>query len=361
MVNPANADRLITAANLGIALESRDVERIGMAPGAWYPAAGNTGIYVSIMQPNLIAPAILQSYRSLVNTLDNVEASSLVYLIAFDLDRFELGFALGTEHPQVNWSDHLLPQMRDSRLPGPDGIGSIAPLVSTGLISPENGRRTVATFTGGFKRTHGAFRYGDLALGNHGSHYGFIENGVVFSKLQPGLATIFMPNDGSIEMKTWMESDNPLLIGIRFARQNGVPLIETGAPGQLVARWGPGNWSGSEDEKLRTIRAGVGIQIGQGKRFLIYAVFSDATPSAMSRVFQAYQCNYAMLTDMNALEHTYLAVYRRSGSEMSVEHLLSGMSVLDKSESGEVVPRFLGYPDNRDFFYVMRRDREIKR
>jgi hypothetical protein len=361
MVNPANADRLITAANLGIALESRDVERIGMAPGAWYPAAGNTGIYVSIMQPNLIAPAILQSYRSLVNTLDNVEASSLVYLIAFDLDRFELGFALGTEHPQVNWSDHLLPQMRDSRLPGPDGIGSIAPLVSTGLISPENGRRTVATFTGGFKRTHGAFRYGDLALGNHGSHYGFIENGVVFSKLQPGLATIFMPNDGSIEMKTWMESDNPLLIGIRFARQNGVPLIETGAPGQLVARWGPGNWSGSEDEKLRTIRAGVGIQIGQGKRFLIYAVFADATPSAMSRVFQAYQCNYAMLTDMNALEHTYLAVYRRSGSEMSVEHLLSGMSVLDKSESGEVVPRFLGYPDNRDFFYVMRRDREIKR
>ena len=205
-----------------------------MTPGAWYPAAGNAGVYVSVMQPNLVAPAILQSYRSLVNTLDNVEASSLVYLIAFDIDQFELGFALGTEYPGVGWSDHLLPQMRDSRLPGPDGIGSIAPLVSTGLISPENGRRTVATFTGGFKRTHGAFRYGDLALENHGSHYGFIENGVVFSKLQPGLATIFMPNDGSIEMKTWMEPDNSLLSGIRFARQNGVPLIEVTA---LRANW----------------------------------------------------------------------------------------------------------------------------
>jgi len=26
----------------------------------------------------------------------------------------------------------------------------------------------------------------------------------------------------------------------------------------------------------------------------------------MARVFQAYQCGYAMLLDMNALEHTYL-------------------------------------------------------
>ena len=361
LVNPENGDRLIKAANLGIALESREAGRKGMAPGAWYPAAGNPGIYVSVIQPNLVAPAIFQSYRSLVNTLDSVEGSSLVYLVAFDIDQFELGFALGTEHPEVNWSDHLLRQMRDSRLPGPDGIGSIAPLVSTGLISPENGRRTVATFTGGFKRPHGAFRYGDLALENHGSHYGFIENGVVFSKLQPGLATIFMPNDGEIEMKTWMESDNSLLPGIRHARQNGVPLIESGVPGQLVARWGLGNWSGSADEKLRTIRAGAALQMSRGKRFLIYAVFSDATPSVMARVFQAYQCNYAMLTDMNALEHTYLAVYRRSGAEMSVEHLLTGMSALDKSESGQVVPRFLGYPDNRDFFYVMRRDKEIKR
>jgi hypothetical protein len=31
------------------------------------------------------------------------------------------------------------------------------------------------------------------------------------------------------------------------------------------------------------------------------------------------------------------------------------MSVLDKSAGDEVIPRFLGYPDNRDFFYVMRR------
>jgi hypothetical protein len=69
-----------------------------------------------------------------------------------------------------------------------------------------------------------------------------------------------------------------------------------------------------------------------------------------------------MLLDMNALEHTYLAYYRRSGSEPAVDHLLKGMSVLDQSVGGQIVPRFLAYPDNRDFFYVMQRNaKEVKR
>jgi len=354
------ADRVLASSNLGIDLEGPD--RNGMTPGAWYAASGTTGVYVSILQPNLIDPAILQSYKTTVNNLDSIEASALSYLIAFDLDRFELGYALGTEHPQVGWSDHMLEQMRDPKLPGPDGIGNISPLIATGLVSPQDAPKTVATFTGGFKREHGAFKYGDLALQNHGSHYGFIENGVVFSKLQAGLATILVLDDGSVEMKTWSEADNRLLARIRHARQNGVPVIEfdeaskSAIPGRLVNRWGPGNWSGSEEVKLRTMRSGAALQTNHGKRFLIYAVFSDATPSAMARIFQAYRCDYAMLLDMNALEHTYLALYRRSGPQMFVNHLLKGMSELDKSTAGELVPRFLGYPDNRDFFYVTRRN-----
>ena len=163
-IDPQYADRQVTPWNLGIALEPTDSEKTGMTPGAWYAAAANAGIYVGIIQPNFIAPAILQSYRSVANNLDSVEAPSLCYLIAFDLDQFELGYALGTEHPQVNWSDRVMGQMKNPRLPGPDGIGSISPLISTGLIAPDNGRRTVATFTAGFKRQHGAFRYGELAL-----------------------------------------------------------------------------------------------------------------------------------------------------------------------------------------------------
>ena len=158
-------------------------------------------------------------------------------------------------------------------------------------------------------------------------------------------------------MKTWTEADNKLLARIRYARQNGVPLIESGAPGRSWWRAG-GRETGPARKTKNCARSapGVALQKSQGKRFLIYAVFSDATPSAMARVFQAYQCNYAMLIDMNALEHTYLARLSPVGQRnCRWITCLKGMSVLDKSAAGEVVPRFLGYPDNRDFFYVMRR------
>jgi hypothetical protein len=359
-IDPKYADRLTTPSDLGLALVS--TEPAGMRPGAWYSASGNPGIYVSLIEPELIDAVILESNKATVNALDATEASALCYLVAFDLDHFDLAYALGTEHPSVDWSDHIQPGIKDPRLLGPDGIGTISPLISTGLIGPEYARRTVATFTGGFKREHGAFKYGEFASKNYGSHYGFLENGVVFSKLQPGLATIFVLDDGSVQMKSWEAQDDQILAKIKYARQNGVPLVEfdersqSTVPGQLVNRWGPGNWSGSEDMKLRTIRSGAALQWNGKKRFLIYAVFSDATPSAMARVFQAYRCHYGMLLDMNALEHTYLALYRRAGSQLFVDHLINGMSQVEKSDSNGPVPRFLGYPDNRDFFYVMRRN-----
>jgi hypothetical protein len=360
MIDPKYAGRALTPSGLGIPLDNA---RTGVAPGVWYSASGNPGVYVSLIEPQLVDGSILESYKGLVSPLDSVEASSLCYLVAFDLDRFDLGYGLGTEHPSVEWSDHIQPAMKDSKLPGPDGIGTIAPLVATGMVSPESVRKTVGTFTGGYKRMHGAFKSGDLATKNHGSHYGFAVNGVVFSKLESGLATIFVLDDGSVQMKTWNLQDDAELPKIKHARQNGVPLVEfddkaqATVPGRLVNKWGPGNWSGSEEMKLRTIRAGAALLTNGKKRFLAYAVFSDATPSAMARVFQAYRCNYAMHLDMNALEHTYLALYRRVGSQLFVDYLLSGMNAVDKMDSGEAVPRFLGYPDNRDFFYLMRKDR----
>ena len=358
-IDPKYAGRVLTPSGIGVTLEN---VHNGVAPGAWYSASGNPGVYVSLIEPQLVDGAILESYKALVNPLDSVEASSLCYLVAFDLDRFDLGYELGTEHPSTEWSEHIQPAMKDPKLPGPDGIGTVAPLVPTGMVSPASVSKTVATFTGGFKRLHGAFKSGELATKNHGSHYGFAEDGVVFSKLEPGLATVFVLDDGSVQMKTWDAQDDSILPKIRHARQNGVPVVEfdekseATVPGRFVSKWGPGNWSGSEEQKLRTIRAGTALLSNGRKRFLIYAVFSDATPSAMARVFQAYRCRYGMHLDMNALEHTYLALYRRTGSQLFVDYLLSGMSEVDKTASGGEVPRFLGYPDNRDFFFVMRRD-----
>ncbi|MFO1056426.1 MAG: hypothetical protein U1E53_05600 [Dongiaceae bacterium] len=357
---PGAEGRTAAATELGIALAEGDPGRLGF--GRWYPAAAAPGIAVSVMEPDLIAPAILASDGGRANRLDAVEGAALDTLVAFDLSRYTLGFALGTDHPRVGWSDRPPEAVRDPALPGPDGIGSIAPLVATGMADPGTAGSAVATFIGGFKRAHGAFRYGPLSQVNNGSHYGFVEQGVVLSKLQPGLATVYVLTDGSVGMKSWTTADDALLPRLRFARQNGVALVERDAagtilPGALVASWGPGNWSGSAQGELRSVRGGACLQQAAGRTFLIYGFFSTATPSAMARIFQAYGCEYAMLLDMNALEHTYAAVYARRGGRLEIQHLVRGMAEVDQSAGGEPAPRFLAYPDNRDFFWVAPRSR----
>jgi hypothetical protein len=360
-LDPAQKNRLVDSTQLGIQAQLPGTGK--MTLGDWYAASGIPGVFISLVYVGAIAPEILHSYGTLVTAVDNLEAGALVYLVAFDLGQFDLKFALGTEHPRVEWSEHMLDQMRDKSIPGPDGIGTAAPLVNTGLVNPRYASRAVAAFAGGFKRAHGAFMYGALAYRNRGSHYGFIEEGIVFSRLQPMLSTVCVLDDGRVDLMTWTDGENRLLPKIRYARQNGVPIItgldvakQIPIPGRLVSRWGEGNWSGSEDRKLRTLRAGAALQRAGGRRFLIYALFTGATPSAMVRVFQAYRCVYAMHLDMNALEHTYLAVYQRQGTGVSVEYLIRGMSVVDDVAKGQSVPRFLGYADNRDFFYLLRKE-----
>ena len=359
-VDPAQAGRSVVPEHLGINLVAPASGDLAL--GHWYAVRDFPGIFLSIMQPGAIAHEVAASHPGRTHPLDEVESRSLDDLVAFDLDRFELGFVLGTEHPRLDWSSRPPEFVRDEALPGPDGFATAAPLVTTGMVGPWQVGRTVAAFTGGFKREHGAFKYGDLAATNHGSHYGFVEEGVVFSKLQPGLATLFVLRDGAVRMKTWTADDDRLLPVIRYARQNGVPLVEpdpaTGepAPGGLVASWGRGNWSGSSEGELRALRAGVCLLETAMTRFLVYGYFSTATPSAMARVFQAYGCRYAIHLDMNALEHTYLALYGRVGDQLEFQHLIPGMFEVDRSFDGEVVPRWIGFPDNRDFFFLTRRD-----
>lgn len=362
LVDGEVADRSVITALHGFALSGTKPGQ--MTVGLWYPVVGLPDVYVSAIQPKVISDAILDGPGK-TNALDSVELRATDYMVAFDLDEFEIGFALGTDHPGLGWSTRPPYSVHVGGMPGPDGVDSPKPLTVLGMVSPASTDRTIAAFTAGFKRQHGAFKYGDYASVNFGMHYGFIEQGVILSKLQPNLSTLYVLNDGTIEMKTWQEEDNALLKQIRFARQNGVPLLETdtetglGVPGDRVTQWGAGNWSGSAEAKLRTLRAGACIQEADGKRFLVYGYFSTATPSVMARTFQAYGCKYAMLLDMNALEHTYLALYVRHDGEVHIEHLHPGMSAVDKKASdGNLIPRFIGFPDNRDLFYVMRREDE---
>ncbi len=336
----------------------------GMEAGAWYAVQDAPGIYSSVMQPGMISEDIL-SRSGETNWLDGVESRADVYLVAFDMSHFEIGYEVGTDHPSFEWSSRPHGAGRNWNIPGPDGFSRPDPLVMVGMLSPSLTDRVAATFTGGYKRDHGAFRYGDLATFNHGHHYGFMVNGTVLSRLWPGLSTIYVTEDGTFGMTTWtQELNDELLPHLRFARQNGVALInpdpETGegVPGDRVTQWGAGNWSGSADAQLRTLRAGSCLREVNGRQFLLYAYFSTATPSAMARTFQAYQCDYAMLMDMNSQEHTYMALYPENEDSdwIEAEHLVRGMAAVDQDTRNGTIPRFVGFADNRDFFYLLRRE-----
>ncbi len=358
LINDEYADIYLKPARLGLELELDQPD--SLLAGRWYKVKDQPGVFVSVLQPKLIVPELISKNENL-KAMDDIEAKALVYMVAFDIELFSIEFALGTEHPRLNWADRVVDKMKDSNQPGPDGIDSSYPLNRTGKISPVESNSIAATFTGGFKRAHGAFHQGSLALVNHGSHYGFIEEGVIFSSLQPGLATVLIYDDGFFNLKTWKQSDLKSQPSIRFARQNGIPLVDldpiTGLskPGDLVPYWSAGNWSGSARGLLRSLRAGLALHQSGDKRFIFYGYFSTVTPSTMARVFQAYQVSYAMLLDMNALEHTYLATYKREQQQFKVNHLVKDMNVLDKTSKGITIPRFIGFADNRDFFYLLRK------
>lgn len=358
-LDPKVVDAAFDPELLGLTL---DVDGGGsILVGRWYPVKNHAGVFAAGVTPGWVrAPG--PSPPTQIAPLDEVERNALTYLVAFDLEKLDLGFTLGTDHPRVGWSERAQPAVRVGAIPGPDGFADASPLVRAGRLRPDAVPRVVATFVGGFKRTHGAFRTGALSAVHRGTHYGFIEEGVVFSSLEDGLATLLVETSGTVRLETWSADNDSDLGDIRFARQNGVPLVERdangrGIPGSLITRWADGNWSGSQDRKFRTLRSGVCLQDSEAGRFLIYGYFSSVTPSAMARVFLAYDCDYALMLDMNALEHSYLAVYDRTASGgWLVQHVVEGMEVLDQTYQGQVVPRFVAYPDNRDFFYLTRKE-----
>lgn len=371
-MNEAEAGEVV--AILGSALLSRQpvmrsnlrVDLVGaesnqMQAGSWYAVQNAPGIYASVVQPGMVAQDLLRV--SGANGLDGVENGSDVHLWAFDMSRFDLRYEIGTSHPSVGWSPRPSGSGRNYSLPGPDGFDTLAPLNMTGMLNPVFMDRLAGIFAGGFKRDHGAWRLTDMAYTNHGHHYGFVVNGVVLSRLQPGLATLYVLQDGTVNMETWSDDLNTLLPHIRFARQNGTPLVELGPegtprPGRQVQSWMGGNWSGSAEAQLRTLRSGVCVRRVEGRQFLIYAVFMSVTPSGMARTFQAYQCDYGMLLDMNSLDLTYSAIYpREPGSpEFSIVHLDRRMSESDsRHRDGRPMGRFIEFSDNRDFFYLLRR------
>ncbi|MCB1331748.1 MAG: hypothetical protein KDK28_20785, partial [Maritimibacter sp.] len=124
---------------------------VGMQAGSWYKVEGSDGVFASVLQPGLIADEILRSGGA-ANGLDGTERNADVYLVAFDLSRYEIGYELGTDHPNLGWSSRPQRSGADYNLPGPDGFSTPAPLVRNGMLPPSLLPRVVAAWAGGFKR-----------------------------------------------------------------------------------------------------------------------------------------------------------------------------------------------------------------
>lgn len=360
-VDPAQASSACTPEFLAIATEAAEGK---MAYGQWYKAVHHPGVFVSVMKTSATEKAILESYPDRVEGLgkhDNKdrEADALVYLVAFDTAGFRFGYALGADHPRVDWSAHA-PADLEKKASGPDGFDTVSPLCRIGSIPPYEAPLAAGVFAGGFKREHGAFKFGPLSKVSHATHFGFMEQGTVFSRLQPKLATVWIGLDGAIDLLTWPENVSELFLKTWCVRQNGVPLIEgmdaTGLPipGVYVNQWGPGAWSGSQNGDFLTVRSAIALQQMGARRFVFYAYFTGATSNAMARVFQAYGCRYAMQLDLNSPGHCYMALYLRdaSGHVTGAEYLHKEMK--DANGSGGALC-FLQTNDARDFFYMLRK------
>ena len=342
-----------------LGLKTQNSEKSLLA-GKWYPLKNYPGVYAGMIMPGMVSRKIQKTHRDRVNTLDSVERKAVVYLVSFSLSKYTLGWGHGTDHPGVGWSRRAVRISKDNPY-GPDGFNKIKPLIPLGHTPPYLWSKIIGTFSGGFQKRHGAFRYGELSMTNKAHHYGFMENGVMLTSPTEGLASVIMYRDGNLELKRWTAQDNEKLPLIRHIRQNGVPLVHRdeggqGIPGKWVRHWSAGNWSGSAKKQLRTPRGAACLIETPEDNFLVYAYFSGATPSAMARVFQAYGCNAAIHLDMNSPGQAYASLFtpQDGGGSIDIELLTAKMYQYMGGKKDS--PRFFIKPDYKDFFYIMKRE-----
>ena len=338
-----------------------------VVPGEWYPTEANPGVSVSVIQPDMIDSSIMSSYSDRVKIDDKATTRSLGYLTSFDLDQVSLGYVVGANQPNQTWANPPAKINSDeeaykkeradrNKLGGPDGVGNARPLHMNGLVPPYDVKNTISSFNAGYQRYDMVMVSGALAERNQSSHWGFVQNGVVLSKLQPGLATTVVYTDGTVDMLTWPEDDSKLRARVKDARQNSMALIEgydqskhQSIPGIAVAgaHIGDANWAATTPR----LRSGVCLQESGGHRHLIFAYLPSAEPSTLARVFQAYDCKYAMQLDINLERVAHLPYYKHDANGG-----FKGTEFLNKAGENAVTGgkmEFVELNDARDFFYVM--------
>jgi hypothetical protein len=328
----------------------------GLYLGRWYKARGRKGVFVNVM-----TLASLSDESNLPPTTRDV----LNYLVAFDLGLHEIAYAIGARDPIPGWAlagfgaaGSRLPYALSeatSQVGGPSGFNSSDPLVPLGLVPPYDAGRIVATFNAGFLRFDSLMSDGPLFRVNHFSHYGYVQAGVSFSKLQPGLATLVSFVDGRTDLMTWPEDDSSLLHRVVYARQNGVALVENGALGKFVYEYG--NWGGTTNpgDNVPASRSAVCLQEVSGRRFLVVAFFPRIHVPPMAVALKSYGCAYAMQLDVNTPRSGSVSLFTRSGDRIHVGDLFAW----DERSAQITADERLETNKRNDFFYVLKREQRL--
>ncbi len=144
----------------------------------------------------------------------------------------------------------------------------------------------------------------------------------MFSTLQAGMVTIYAGLDGMPHIRTFSRADADRgALGLLVARQAGL-CAGRERPGRSHAGDIAGNWSGSNDGHLLTLRGGVCVMPANGTSYLVYGVFSaDHAARDGAATFRAFGCSDAALLDMNNPVLAYGAVYRQEQGRIEAEHL----------------------------------------
>ena len=112
----ADAPPALVPDGLGIALGARGRP----AAGPVVCGAGLDSVWVSVAQPGR-SRKVRPRYRSRPHAGSDRGRGAEPTWSPLTSSAYELGFALGTEHPRLGWSARVREGLRDPRLPGPDG------------------------------------------------------------------------------------------------------------------------------------------------------------------------------------------------------------------------------------------------
>lgn len=238
---------------------------------------------------------------------------AVVALVAMDLSRLALHMVPGTVEPAT-----------DAEIPARARPG-IVPGAALGEL--------VAAFNGGFKAEHG--------------HYGMMVDGRTFLPARASSCTVAIYKDGSVRVAGWpaLREGEADMAGYR---QTPPCLVEDGQINEkLAVKDDAAGWGVAVGTTTAIRRSALGLD--KARKTLFYAIGDSVTAGTLARAMKAAGADEAAQLDVNASFPRFLTYAKKSPD--SAPRVASSLV----SDSPYVKAEYVGFHEERDFFYVTRR------